>query len=71
MFLLSLDEIDRVKKLHRITSTTALAELTQLTRKTWATAINTRKPTTAILDALADLGANPARVLTIDDIPTA
>lgn len=63
MFLLSLDEIDRVKRLHHITSTTGLAEKTNLSRKTWTTAISTRKPSASVLEALAALGANPSKVL--------
>ncbi|MDK4235771.1 XRE family transcriptional regulator [Corynebacterium propinquum] len=68
MFLLSLDEIDRVKRLHHITSTTGLAEKTNLARKTWTTAINTRKPTVSILEALATLGANPSKVLVVEEL---
>lgn len=63
MFLLSLDEIDRVKRLHHIESTVALAEATGLNRKTWSTALSKRKPTPDVLDALAELGARPERVL--------
>lgn len=62
-YLLSLDEIDRVKRLHHITSNTGLEDKTGVTRKTWSTAINTRQPTMKVLDALAQLGADPARVL--------
>ena len=63
MFLLSLDEIDRVKRLHHITSNVALAEKTNLSRKTWTVATNTRKPTPAVLEALAALGADPSKIL--------
>ncbi|WP_311342554.1 XRE family transcriptional regulator [Corynebacterium riegelii] len=62
-YLLSLDEIDRVKRLHHIASNTGLEQKTGVTRKTWSTAINTRQPTMKILDALAQLGADPSRVL--------
>lgn len=62
-YLLSLDEIDRVKRLNHITSNTGLEEATNVTRKTWAQAINTRQPTMKVLDALADLGADPSRIL--------
>ena len=62
-YLLSLDEIDRVKRLHHITSATGLEEATGVTRKTWSAAINTRQPTIKVLEALAMLGADPARIL--------
>lgn len=62
-FLLSLDEIDRVKRLNHATSNTALEELTGVTRKTWGAAISTRRPTPQVLDALAQLGADPSRIL--------
>ena len=62
-YLLSLDEIDRVKRLHHISSNTGLEAATNVTRKTWAHAINTRQPTMRILDALAQLGADPSRIL--------
>lgn len=67
MFLLSLDEIDRVKRLHHITSTTGLADRTNLNRKTWTTALNTRKPTVSVLEALATLGANPSKILVAEE----
>ena len=62
-YLLSLDEIDRVKRLHHITSNTGLEDKTGVTRKTWSAAINTRQPTIKVLEALAQLGADPARIL--------
>lgn len=63
MFLLSLDEIDRVKRLNQIHSTVDLANRTHVSRNTWASALRTRRPTPAVLDALADLGARPNRIL--------
>ena len=71
IYLLSLDEIDRVKRLNHIASNTALEEKTGVTRKTWSTAINTRQPTMKVLDALAQLGADPARILVRAEEPTA
>lgn len=62
-YLLSLDEIDRVKRLHNISSNIALEEKTGVTRKTWGEAISSRKPSIKILDALAELGADPSRIL--------
>jgi len=67
MFLLSLDEIERVKRAHRIRSVTGLAEVTGLTRKTWSTALRDRRPTPQVLEALARLGARPDRVLIADE----
>lgn len=67
MLLLNLNEIDRVKRLNNITSNTLLAERTDLSRKTWSTATTSRKPTMAVLNALAALGANPARLLVIEN----
>lgn len=40
-YLLSLDEIDRVKRLHHIASNTGLEQKTGVTRKTWSTAGST------------------------------
>jgi len=66
MYLLNLNEVDRVKRMHQIASNTALAEKTQISRKTWSSALNTRKPTITVLDALADLGARPDKILVLD-----
>ena len=63
MFLISLDELDRVKRLNRLHTAVDLAENTDLSRNTWNTAIKTRRPTPQALEALAQLGADPARVL--------
>ena len=63
MILLSLDEIDRVKRLNHITTDVALERKTGITRKTWRRAMNDRKPTSAILDALEELGARPSKIL--------
>ena len=67
-FLLSLDEIARVRKAHGIKSVTQLAERTSVSRKTWSTALNSRRPTPDILTALARLGARPDRVLIRDEV---
>ncbi|MGV0438899.1 helix-turn-helix domain-containing protein [Corynebacterium mastitidis] len=66
-FLLSLDEIDRVMRLHHIVSKVELAERTQLSRNTWNAALKSRKPTPDTLNALARLGARPGRVLVLDE----
>lgn len=63
MFLLSLDEIDRVKRINRIQSYVELERVTGVTRKTWRDSIRTREPRPAVLQALAKLGARPAHIL--------
>lgn len=67
-FLISLDEVERVKRLNNIRSTVDLARRTGIARSTWARALSTRKPTTDVLDALANLGAKPSQVLTGEDL---
>ena len=67
MFLLSLDEIDRVKRLHHIPSLSSLEEKTGVTRKTWSKAMRERRPTPDVLNALASLGARPERVLIAEE----
>ncbi len=66
-FLLSLDEVDRVKKINRLRSTSDLARRTHLGRATWTRALSTRRPTPDILNALAELGARPTKILVLDD----
>lgn len=66
-FLISLDEFERVKKTNRIESLVALADRTGLSRSTWTRVVRTRKPTNEVLQALAELGANPARILIADE----
>ena len=62
-FLISLDEIERVKRINNLRSNIDLAERTGLSRNTWNAATKKRKPTPAVLNALAALGARPERVL--------
>lgn len=62
-FLLSLDEIERVKRLNRISSTVELAERSGISRNTWNKALKTRRPTPQVLDAMASLGAASERIL--------
>ncbi|QPK78309.1 XRE family transcriptional regulator [Corynebacterium lizhenjunii] len=73
MFLLSLDEIDRVKRAHKISTFVELEAVTGVTRKTWREALATRDPKPAVLQALARLGARPNRILVNDctEIPAA
>lgn len=67
-FLISLDEVERVKRMHHITSTKELAERTKLGRSTWTRALSTRRPTPDVLEALAKLGARASRVLITEDM---
>lgn len=68
MFLLSLDELERVKRAHGIRTTSQLADLSGLSRRTWTSVLRDRHPSRQVLDALARLGANPARVLIAEDV---
>lgn len=63
MFLISLDELDRVKRMHGLKTVTDLARESGLSRNTWNLSLKDRKPRGAILDALADMGADETRVL--------
>lgn len=63
MFLLSLDEIDRVKRMNHLQTYVDLEEATGVTRKTWREAIVSRKPQATVLQALAELGARANRIL--------
>lgn len=67
MFLLSLDEIERVKRARGLHGFVDLEAATGVTRKTWSTAIRGRRPTPQVLDALAALGARPDRILIADE----
>ncbi|MBT2268812.1 XRE family transcriptional regulator [Rhodococcus erythropolis] len=71
MFLLSLDEIERVKRANGICTLLELERRTGMTRKSWSTAIKTRRPTPQILDALSTLGAKPSKVLIADEVSAA
>ncbi|CAB0542838.1 transcriptional regulator [Corynebacterium diphtheriae] len=71
MFLLSLDEIDRVKRANKLRTLVDLEDVTGVTRKTWRDALNTREPKPAVLQALAQLGARPNKILVLADIPVA
>lgn len=66
-FLISLDELDRVKRANHIESIVQLADRTDLSRSTWSRMISTRKPTGDVLDALAKLGARPSKILVLED----
>ncbi|MDN6706414.1 XRE family transcriptional regulator [Corynebacterium glyciniphilum] len=63
MFLISLDELERVKRVNRLRTAVDLAERTGVSRNTWNKAIKTQNPTPQVLNALSDLGARPDRVL--------
>lgn len=70
-FLISLDELERVKKVHHIDSTVELSERTGVSRSTWGRVLKTRRPTGDVIQALATLGANPSRILIAEDTTTA
>ena len=66
-FLISLDEVERVKKINRIQSSSELAQRTGVARSTWGRALKSREPKPAVLDALAALGARPGKILVLDE----
>lgn len=66
-FLLSLDELERVKRAHGIRTIVELSETTGVSRRTWTTALRDQKPTPQVLEALAQLGARPSHVLIRND----
>lgn len=70
MFLLSLDEIDRVKRMRGLRTVQDLEDATGVTRKTWTVALKGREPKPAVLNALAQLGARPSRILISDEPAT-
>ena len=63
MLLLSLDEIDRVKRINRIESWSAMEDLTNITRKTWAKTASTRRASWDVMEKLVELGARPNHLL--------
>lgn len=65
--LISLDEVDHVKRLNGIRSIVELSEKTGLSRNTISTALTSRKPTDAVIQALHRLGARPDRILVSAD----
>ncbi|WP_353107769.1 XRE family transcriptional regulator [Gordonia sp. (in: high G+C Gram-positive bacteria)] len=67
MFLLSLDEIARVKTINGLGSAASMEGASDVSERTWRTAFKTRKPTPAVLDALGNLGARPSRILVWED----
>ena len=67
-FLISLDEQDRVKRANGLQTIVDLSEATAISRPTWTRAIKTRRPTPDILNALAELGARPNKVLVLDSV---
>lgn len=71
MFLLDLDEIDRVRRGNKLRTPVDLEDATEVTRKTWRDALNTREPKPAVLQALAQLGARPNKILVLAGIPAA
>lgn len=68
-FLLSLDEVDRVKRTNRIKTYAELEEKTGVHRNTWRRALTERKPSEAVLQALAALGARGNKILVLEHEP--
>lgn len=66
IFLISLDEVERVKRAHGITNNVELAARTHVSRNTWTKALRERKPTPQVLEALAGLGARASHILIAD-----
>lgn len=66
-FLLSLDELERVKRARGIRTIVELSEVTGVSRRTWTSALRDQKPTPQVLEALAQLGARPSHVLIKND----
>jgi hypothetical protein len=67
MFLLSLDEMERVKRVHALRSFVAMEERTHVSERTWRTAFKSRRPTPQVLDALGALGARSSKILIWDE----
>lgn len=61
--LLSLDELDRVKRMNGISSTTELATRTGVSRNTWTSVVRTRRLSDSTLQALHQLGGRPDRLM--------
>lgn len=70
MYLLSLDELDRVKRANKIKSYEELEKRTGITRKTWSKAFRTREPQITVLQALSELGARPNKILVQEEATT-
>ena len=69
MFLLSLDEMERVKSVNGLTSYVSMEQRTRVSERTWRTAFKTRRPTPAVLDALGELGARPDKLIIWSEDP--
>lgn len=66
-FLISLDEVEHVKKMNGILHTSELAERTGISRSTWTRALSQRVPNSSVIQALAALGARPSKILVADE----
>lgn len=67
-FIISLDEVERVKRVNGLRSNVDLAARTGISRNTWSKALRDRRPTPQVLDALAALGARPSKILISEDM---
>lgn len=62
-FLISLDELDRVKRKHGLRTVADLANYTGISRPTWTKVIKTRRPTDAVLSKLEEMDARASKIL--------
>ena len=67
--LLSLDEVDRVKRINGISSTTELANRTGVSRNTWSDVLRTRRIADSTLQALHRLGGRPDHLMVAVEDP--
>ena len=65
--LVSLDEIDRVKRINHITTQEAFAEKLDVHRNTLRTYLRERKATDEFINGLFRLGARPNKLLVVVD----
>lgn len=65
--LISLDEVDRLKRAHGVTTIRELADIMPISRRTLSVALRDRRATSTVLNAFAAIGADPERILIIDE----
>lgn len=69
--LVSLDEIDRVKRIHKIRTKEQFADLIDVHRNTMRVYLRDRKVDDYFIQKLVELGARPNKLLVLADIPAA
>lgn len=65
--LISLDEVDRVRRLNRITSNAELAEKIGIHRNTLCKYLRTRELNNEVINGLVRLGAKASKILVVVD----